>query len=135
MYTTNVAEKIESKPENVEIKMPEEKSIDKKLDNRQNLLIMTLASLLIMFTAVGLIYYNIRTNPEIVHENDQTSEVTTNEGFVNPNSMQQLENDTSNITMKPAENSEIFIACGVVFMIVMAGAFVFVKVAEHKEDN
>ena len=90
---------------------------------------------MIMVLAVSLIYVYIRNNPELTHTNDQTSQVTTNDGFVNPDSLQKLEHDTMNITMKPVENSTVFIVCGVVMMVVMAGSFIFVKIKEYREDN
>ena len=96
---------------------------------------MTAVSLLIMFTAVGLIYYFIKTDPDIIHANDQTSEVSENPGYVNPNSIQKLEHDDSNISVKPAENSDVFIICGAAFMVVIVGAFIYAKVAESKEDD
>ena len=107
----------------------------KDLHGRQNLLIMTLFSLLVMLIAVGLIYYYVKVDPGIVHENDQSTAAAENSAFINPDSLQQLENDTSKITMKPVENSTPFIICGGVFMVIIAGAFIYVKVAESKEDN
>ena len=134
MNTTTFAEKKEEKPEIREINMPEEKA-DKKLDDRHSLLIMTLLSLMIMFVAVGMIYFYIKKDPDLVHRNDQTTEVSGEDGFVNTESIQKLEHDASKISFESAENSELFIVCGIGLMAVMAGAFIFVKVAESKDDN
>lgn len=134
MNSSTALKRIEDNSEGREIKMPDEKVNDKQLEGSHSLLIMTLISLIVMFTAVGMIYYYTKFDPEIVHKNDQTTEVSENKAYVNPESIQQLENDTSNITMKPVENSTPFIICGGVFMLVMAGAFIYVKVAESKED-
>ena len=133
--TANSANITDNKSEISEMQLSDEKKKETKADGKRNLLLMTLLSLLIMFSAVGLIYYFIQSDPELVHKNDQTTAVSESEGFVNPDSIQKLEHDTKNITLKPVENSTAFIICGGVFMVVMVGAFVFVKVAEHKEDN
>lgn len=135
MSTSTIADKYESKSEIVEINLPDEDKKEKKSDSKHSLLIMTAISLLVMIVAVSLIYYFIKTDPTLVHNNDQTSQVSENDSYVNPNSIQNLEHDDSHFTMKPAENSQIFIVCGAAFMVVMVGAFIFVKVAEHKEDN
>ncbi len=135
MSTSTIADKYESKSEIVEINLPDEDKKEKKSDSKHSLLIMTAISLLVMIVAVSLIYYFIKTDPTLVHNNDQTSQVSENDSYVNPNSIQKLEHDDSHFTMKPAENSQIFIVCGAAFMVVMVGAFIFVKVAEHKEDN
>lgn len=135
MSTTFVSEKLEKKPEIKEINMPDEKKEDSKNQGRQNLLIMTAISLVIMFIAVGMIYYNIKVNPDLVHNNDQNVQISANSGYVNHDSLQKLEHDTSNITVTPAEHSDVFVIIGVGLMVVMAGAFIFVKIMEHKEDN
>lgn len=135
MSTSTIADKYESKSEIVEINLPDEDKKEKKSDSKHSLFIMTAISLLVMIVAVSLIYYFIKTDPTLVHNNDQTSQVSENDSYVNPNSIQKLEHDDSHFTMKPAENSQIFIVCGAAFMVVMVGAFIFVKVAEHKEDN
>ena len=96
---------------------------------------MTAISVLILTVAVSLIYFFIKSNPDLVHANNQTAQVSQDTGFVNPNSVQQLEHDTKNITMKPVENSKVFIAFGIGMMAVMAGSFIFIKVKEYKEDN
>ena len=134
MNNASVSGKLEDKQEIREIKMPDETKNVKKKGDMNSLIIMTAISLLIMFLAVGMIYYFIKNDPELVHRNDQTVQVQENEGFVNPDSIQKLENDDTNITVKPVENSTAFIICGVSFMVVMAGAFIFVKVAESKDD-
>lgn len=131
MNATTIAEKKDNNTEALEINLPEEKKSRKE----HSLLIMTAISLLVMFVAVGLIYYFIKTDPTIIHENDQTIDVSENTGYVNPHSIQQLEHDDSNFSVKPAENSNVFIICGAVFMVVIAGAFVYVKIAESKEDD
>ena len=71
MSTTFVSEKLEKKPEIKEINMPDEKKEDSKNQGRQNLLIMTAISLVIMFIAVGMIYYNIKVNPDHYYEQDR----------------------------------------------------------------
>ena len=119
----------------IEIADQTEKKSKKKSDDKRSLIIMTLISLLVMSIAVSSIYFVIKSNPELVHQNDQTTQVAENDGFVNPNSIQQLEHDTSNITLKPAESSNVFIVTSVVLMAVMAGSFLFIKVKERKEDD
>lgn len=135
MNNSAISQKKDSKTEIKDINIPEEKNSESNVNGRQNLLIMTIFSLLVMFTAVGLIYYYVKFNPDVVHKNDQTTTVSENAEYVNPNSIQQLENDTSNITVKPVENSSTFIICGGVFMVVMVGTFIYVKIAESKDDN
>ncbi len=136
MNATTYAEKNDVKSDAREIIIAnEDKKISKKSENRRNLLIMTGISLLVMLTAVLMIYGIIRSDPELAHRNDQISNVSENNGYVNPDSIQRLEHDASHISMKPAENSKVFIACGAGFMAVMAGAFIFVKVKETREDN
>lgn len=135
MNNSTAAKKYDNTSEIREIKMPDDKKKEKKSGSKSSLLIMTAISLLVMFTAVGLIYYYIKTDPNLVHRNNQTVQVQENNGFVNPNSIQQLENDTSKISMKPTENSTIFIGCGVGLMVIIFGAFVYVKISENKEDN
>ena len=68
MNATTIAEKKDNNTEALEINLPEEKKSRKE----HSLLIMTAISLLVMFVAVGLIYYFIKTDPTIIHENDQT---------------------------------------------------------------
>lgn len=138
MNATTYAEKKDIKSDVREINITngdEKNSKDNKAENRRNLLIMTGISLLVMLTAVLMIYGIIRSDPELAHRNDQTSNVSENNGYVNPDSIQKLEHDASKISMKPAENSKVFIACGAGFMAVMAGAFIYVKVKENREDN
>jgi hypothetical protein len=108
---------------------------EQKSSNRRSLIVMTAISVLILTVAVSLIYFFIKSNPDLVHANNQTAQVSQDTGFVNPNSVQQLEHDTKNITMKPVENSKVFIAFGIGMMAVMAGSFIFIKVKEYKEDN
>ena len=133
MNTTALGEQKENSAEKKVINLPDEEK--KKSGKDHSLLIMTSISLFIMLIAVGLIYYYVNINPGISRENDQTVAVSENNGFVNPDSIQKLENDTSNFTMKPADNSDIYVIFGGIFMVVMVGAFVFVKVVESKEDN
>lgn len=133
MNATTFAEKKADNSETPEINISDNNG--KKSRKDHSLLVMTAISLLVMAVAVGLIYYFIKTDPTIIHENDQTTEVSENTGFVNPDSIQQLEHDDSNFSVKPAENSNVFIVCGAVFMVVIAGAFVYVKIAESKEDD
>ncbi len=138
MNATAFAEEKNKKTEDIEINLPENKerkSNDKKSSDKKTLLIMTAVSLAVMFIAVALVYYFIKTDPSIIHENDQTTEVSQNNSFINSASIQKLEHDDSNFSIKPAENSQVFIICGAVFMVVIAGAFIYVKVAESKEDN
>ena len=138
MNTTAVADQTKETaktviaPESINEKS-EKENPEKK--GRRILIILTSISIMIMVLAVSLIYVYIRNNPELTHTNDQTSQVTTNDGFVNPDSLQKLEHDTMNITMKPVENSTVFIVCGVVMMVVMAGSFIFVKIKEYREAN
>ncbi|MBQ9902373.1 MAG: hypothetical protein IJM51_08330 [Clostridia bacterium] len=132
MNATTVVENKENKTKTIDIVIPEK---NKKSGNKNSLLIMTAVSLAIMFIAVGLIYYFIKSDPSIIHENDQTTKVVDDNSYVNPDSIQKLEHDDSNFSMKPAENSDVFIICGSVFMVVIAGAFIYVKVAESKEDD
>jgi len=108
---------------------------NKKGNDRSSFLIMTSISIIVMLVAVLLIYINIKNNPNVTRANEQVSQVSTNDGFVNPQSIQQLEYDDKNIIVKPVDNSNVFIICGVVMMVVMAGSFVFVKISESKEDN
>ena len=136
MNTTTFAEKttdVETTtiaPESIKV------SDDKKKGNdRSSFLIMTSISIIVMLVAVLLIYINIKNNPNVTLANEQVSQVSTNDGFVNPQSIQQLEYDDKNIIVKPVDNSNVFIICGVVMMVVMAGSFVFVKISESKEDN
>ena len=135
MNNAAITKRIDNNPEVREINMPDEPKKENKSSNSRSLLIMTAISLLVMFVAVALIYYNIKTDPTLVHRNDQTTQVEANNGFVNPSSIQQLENDASKISMKPAENSTIFIGCGVGLMVIIFGAFVYVKISESKEEN
>ena len=135
MNNAAITKRIDNNPEVREINMPDEPKKENKSSNSRSLLIMTAISLLVMFVAVALIYYNIKSDPDLVHNNDQTSQVQENDGFVNPNSIQQLENDTSKISMKAAENSTVFIGCGVGLMVIIFGAFVYVKISESKEEN
>ena len=116
------------------IKSQNDKKTAKKNDKR-SLLVMTAISFLVLIVAVSMIYFYIRSNPDLVHANDQATQISDNSSFVNPDSVQKLEHDTKNITMKPADNSKVFIACGVGMMAVMAGSFIFIKVKEYKEDN
>lgn len=134
MNNATATKKIDNSSEVREINMPNTEK-KKKTSNSRSLLIMTSISLLVMIVAVALIYYNIKSDPDLVHNNDQTSQVQENDGFVNPNSIQQLENDTSKISMKAAENSTVFIGCGVGLMVIIFGAFVYVKISESKEEN
>ena len=134
MNNATATKKIDNSSEVREINMPNTEK-KKKTSNSRSLLIMTSISLLVMIVAVALIYYNIKSDPDLVHNNDQTSQVQENDGFVNPNSIQQLENDTSKISMKAAENSTVFIGCGVGLMVIICGAFVYVKISESKDDN
>ena len=134
MNNATATKKLDNSSEVREINMPNTEK-KKKTSNSRSLLIMTSISLLVMIVAVALIYYNIKSDPDLVHNNDQTSQVQENDGFVNPNSIQQLENDASKISMKPAENSTIFIGCGVGLMVIIFGAFVYVKISESKEEN
>lgn len=134
MNNATATKKIDNSSEVREINMPNTEK-KKKTSNSRSLLIMTSISLLVMIVAVALIYYNIKSDPDLVHNNDQTSQVQENDGFVNPNSIQQLENDTSKISMKAAENSTVFIGCGVGLMVIIFGAFVYVKISESKDDN
>ena len=134
MNNATATKKLDNSSEVREINMPNTEK-KKKTSNSRSLLIMTSISLLVMIVAVALIYYNIKSDPDLVHNNDQTSQVQENDGFVNPNSIQQLENDTSKISMKAAENSTVFIGCGVGLMVIIFGAFVYVKISESKEEN
>ena len=134
MNNATATKKLDNSSEVREINMPNTEK-KKKTSNSRSLLIMTSISLLVMIVAVALIYYNIKSDPDLVHNNDQTSQVQENDGFVNPNSIQQLENDTSKISMKAAENSTVFIGCGVGLMVIIFGAFVYVKISENKEHN
>ena len=134
MNNATATKKLDNSSEVREINMPNTEK-KKKTSNSRSLLIMTSISLLVMIVAVALIYYNIKSDPDLVHNNDQTSQVQENDGFVNPNSIQQLENDTSKISMKAAENSTVFIGCGVGLMVIIFGAFVYVKISESKDDN
>lgn len=134
MNNATATKKLDNSSEVREINMPNTEK-KKKTSNSRSLLIMTSISLLVMIVAVALIYYNIKSDPDLVHNNDQTSQVQENDGFVNPNSIQQLENDTSKISMKAAENSTVFIGCGVGLMAIIFGAFVYVKISESKDDN
>lgn len=110
-------------------------SASEKSSNKRSLLIMTAISAMVVLIAVILISLFIRNNPELVHENDQTAQITENEGYVNPDSIQQLEHDNSNITLKSAPNSMPYIVCGGIFMGVIVVSYIYVKVEEHKEDN
>ena len=134
MNNATATKKIDNSSQVRQINMPNTEK-KKKTSNSRSLLIMTSISLLVMIVAVALIYYNIKSDPDLVHNNDQTSQVQENDGFVNPNSIQQLENDTSKISMKAAENSTVFIGCGVGLMVIIFGAFVYVKISESKDDN
>ena len=134
MNNATATKKIDNSSEVREINMPNTEK-KKKTSNSRSLLIMTSISLLVMIVDDALIYYNIKSDPDLVHNNDQTSQVQENDGFVNPNSIQQLENDTSKISMKAAENSTVFIGCGVGLMVIIFGAFVYVKISESKDDN
>ena len=106
-----------------------------KSSDKRSMLVMTCISLLVLIVAVSMIYFVIRSNPDLVHANDQAAQVSENTGFVNPDSVQQLEHDTKNITMKPVENSKVVIGCGIGMMAAMAGSFIFIKVKEYREDN
>ena len=135
MNNATATKKLDNRSEVREINMPDTENKKKKTSNSRSLIIMTSISLLVMIVAVALIYYNIKLDPNLVHNNDQTSQVQENDGFVNPNSIQQLENDTSKISMEPAEHSTVFIGCGVGLMVIIFGAFVYVKISESKDDN
>lgn len=104
-------------------------------NDKRSLLVMTAISAMVVLIAVVMIFLFIRNNPELVHANDQTTQVSENKGYVNPDSIQQLEEDTFNITLQPAPNSTPFVICGGVFMAVIAASYVYVKISEHKEDN
>lgn len=135
MNNATATKKLDNRSEVREINMPDTENKKKKPSNSRSLIIMTSISLLVMIVAVALIYYNIKLDPILVHNNDQTSQVQENDGFVNPNSIQQLENDTSKISMEPAEHSTVSIGCGVGLMVIIFGAFVYVKISESKDDN
>lgn len=110
---------------------------DKSAPNngKRNMIIATSISVVVMLVAVLMIFFYTQGKPEITKINDQSTAISENTGFVNPDSMQQLEHDANNITFKLADNSTTFIAISVGLMILMLGAFVFVKIAENKEDN
>ncbi len=99
-------------------------------------IVLISVSLVVMLTAVVMIFvYTRRFNPEVVHANDQSMAVEAHEGYVNEGSMQKLEHDASKITVEPLENSQAFIIGGGVFMVVIMGAYLFVKIKDHKEEN
>ena len=83
MNNATATKKIDNSSEVREINMPNTEK-KKKNSNSRSLLIMTSLSLLVMIVAVALIYYNIKSDPDLVHNNDQTSQVQENDGFVNP---------------------------------------------------
>lgn len=107
---------------------------------RISLILLVSFSLIIMLTAVGMIYFYTRDiNPDVVHTNDQTtvSDQTSENpgGFLNPDSPQQLENDASKIAFHPLKNSEEFLIGGGALMAVICGAYLFVKISENKEKD
>lgn len=105
----------------------------KKGGNTTTLLLMTGLSLLIMLGAVAAIYFIIRNNPDLVHTNDQV--VSESQGYINPNSIQQLEYDNEKFTIEAPANSELFIVFGIVFMVIIFISFIFVKVKDRKDEE
>ena len=93
-------------------------------------------SLVVMLTAVIMIFFYTRQfKPDVVHVNDQTTAVEEHEGYVNEKSMQQLEHDASKIKVEPLKNSQAFIVGGGIFMVVIMGSYLFVKLKDRKEEN
>lgn len=93
-------------------------------------------SLVVMLTAIVMIFFYTRQfKPDVVHANDQTTAVEEHAGYVNERSMQQLEHDAPKIMVKPLENSQAFIIGGAIFMVVIMGSYLFVKLKDRREEN
>ena len=108
---------------------------DKKSGKTSFIVLITI-SLAVMLTAVIMIFvYTRQYKPDVVHANDQATAVEEDEGYVNEQSMQQLEHDASKIEVKPLDNSQAFIIGGGIFMVVIMGSYLFIKVKDHKEEN
>lgn len=108
---------------------------DKKSGKTSFIVLITI-SLAVMLTAVIMIFvYTRQYKPDVVHANDQATAVEEHEGYVNEQSMQQLEHDASKIEVKPLDNSQAFIIGGGIFMVVIMGSYLFIKVKDHKEEN
>ncbi len=108
----------------------------KNKNGKTSFIVLIGISLVVMLTAVVMIFfYTRRFKPEVVHNNAQATAVEEHEGYVNEKSMQQLEHDASKIKVEPLKNSQAYIIGGGVFMVVIMGSYLFIKVKERKEEN
>lgn len=108
--------------------------MDEQKGKRSFGLLVTL-SVIIMMVAVVMIYiYTREYNPEVLQANAQSESASENVGFVNLDSPQVLETETATLTLKPFEDSSIFIIGAGVFMMVIVASFGIVKYVEKKDE-
>ena len=107
----------------------------KKNSSKKMFTVLASISAMIMLVAVIMIYtYTKQIKPDVVDVNAQSNSASENVGYINEESPQELENDSSQIQIHMLKDSQIFIIGAGVFMAVIVASFAVVKVTEHKDD-
>ena len=92
----------------------------KKNSSKKMFTVLASISAMIMLVAVIMIYtYTKQIKPDVVDVNAQSNSASENVGYINEESPQELENDSSKIQIHMLKDSQIFIIGAGVFMAVI----------------